>query len=161
MRRKIFLLFPNILAILGLIIFSQVNSYSKSLAPGDAELWSNIRFRYEIQNNFNLKAYGGNPVVGEEDDNFLLGRFRAGFKYRPFESILLSAGIQHSDVWDNALDDSSFFQKSFNREHNSYNIQLANCGLCCLTQFRHGKFRTSDFKDYACARNTVLSYKQT
>ena len=119
-NRKIFLLFQNISAIIALIIFFPVNSYSKSLAAGDVEFWSNIRFRYEIQNNFNLKAYGEDPIAGEEDDKFLLGRFRAGFTYRPFENILLSAGIQHSDVWDNALDDSSFFNKSFNREHNSY-----------------------------------------
>ncbi|MBW1679802.1 MAG: alginate export family protein, partial [Deltaproteobacteria bacterium] len=42
---------------------------------------TNIRLRYEFQDNFNQKYYGDNPKRGSSDDGFLLGRFRAGFDY--------------------------------------------------------------------------------
>jgi len=82
--------------------------------------WSVLRFRYEYQNNFNIKSYGDDPAVGEKDDGFLMGRLRAGFRYIPFKNLLLSLGIQHSVVWDLALEDEDFYNKKFRRQHNPY-----------------------------------------
>lgn len=45
------------------------------------KLGVNVRFRYEYQNNFNIKSYGKDPVVGEENDGFIIGRFRTGLDY--------------------------------------------------------------------------------
>lgn len=93
----------------------ELNRYENKLV-----FWSNIRFRYEIQNNFNLKSYGKNPVIGDEDDSFLLGRYRFAFKGKLFKNTFFSAGIQHSEVWDLKINESSFYKNVFGREHNPY-----------------------------------------
>ena len=82
--------------------------------------WSSVRFRYELQNNFNLKSYGSDPVVGEEDDAFLLGRLRLGVKGRLTDTISYSAGIQHSEVWGLDIPESAFFKGPFGRQNNPY-----------------------------------------
>lgn len=79
---------------------------------------ANIRFRYEFQDNFNQKFYGGNHARGSSDDGFLLGRFRAGLDYRPYKNIHLSLWMQDAEVWDIALPDSAFYNGKFGREHN-------------------------------------------
>ena len=79
---------------------------------------TNIRFRYEFQDNFNQKYYGDNPGRGSSDDGFLLGRFRAGFDYYPTDKIHLVLWMQDSEAWDIALPDGAFFNGKFGREHN-------------------------------------------
>ena len=79
---------------------------------------TNIRFRCEFQDNFNQKYYGDNLVRGSSDDGLLLGRFRAGFDYRPFQNIHLALWMQDSEVWDIALPDSAFYKGTFGMEHN-------------------------------------------
>ncbi|RLB17643.1 MAG: hypothetical protein DRG63_03450 [Deltaproteobacteria bacterium] len=54
--------------------------------------WTNVRFRYEYQDNFNMKPYGSPPVIGKTDDSFLLGRLRVGLRYLPMKNLELSQG---------------------------------------------------------------------
>jgi len=88
--------------------------------PAGPALWGGLRFRHEFQDNFNLKSYGDSPVVGDEEDNFLLGRLRLGIKGRLYKNVFFSAGIQHAEVWGMEINESQFFKKSFDREHNPY-----------------------------------------
>lgn len=96
-----------------------------SLFPGpvcqageDLTFEASIRIRSEFQNNFNQKYYGGNPPRGSGDDGFLLVRMRFGFDYRPFEEFHISLKVQDSEVWDIALPDSAFYNKTFDTQHN-------------------------------------------
>jgi len=91
---------------------------SKALAGDKLVFGTDIRLRYEFQDNFNQKYYGDNPKQGASDDGFLLGRFRAGLDYRPCETIHLTVWMQHSEVWDMALPDSAFYNQKLEREHN-------------------------------------------
>jgi hypothetical protein len=84
------------------------------------KFWSNIRFRYEMQDNHNAQYYGSDPAKGKEDDTFLLGRFRFGFHYNLNEIIHLSVGIQHSEVWDLALKEDDFYKSIFGHPNNPY-----------------------------------------
>ncbi len=107
------------------LIQAPVSSMAKAVEtskkkPSKLTFWSNIRFRYEGQDNFNIKSYGDNALVGEEDDNFLLGRFRLGFKGNLYKNIFYSLGIQHAEVWDLEVSESKFYKKPFGREHNPY-----------------------------------------
>lgn len=88
--------------------------------PDRINIWGSARFRYEGQDNFNLKSYGKHPVVGDEDDTFLLGRFRLGFKGQLYKNISYSIGMQHSEVWGLAINDSKFEKACFGCEHNPY-----------------------------------------
>ena len=76
------------------------------------------RFRYEFQNNFNQLYYGTYPAKGTSDDGFLLGRFRAGFDYRPLKKIHFSMWMQDSEAWGLALSNNAFYNKKFGMEHN-------------------------------------------
>jgi hypothetical protein len=87
-------------------------------------VWSNVRLRYELQEGFNVKSYGKPPVVGNEDDTFLLGRLRLGLSGKLSGKILFSAGIQHSEVWGLAIGESRFYKPPFSREHNPYEDDL-------------------------------------
>ncbi len=69
-----------------LFIFTSLVA-SKALAGEKLVFGTEIRLRYEFQNNFNQKCYGDNPKQGTSGDGFLLGRFRAGLDYRPSETI--------------------------------------------------------------------------
>jgi len=93
-------------------------SIPKSEANDKLKFGATIRFRYEFQNNFNQKYYGDNPKRGSSDDGFLLGRFRAGFDYRPSKKIHLALWMQDSEVWDIALPCKVFYKKKFDMEHN-------------------------------------------
>jgi len=84
------------------------------------ELWGNIRFRYEMQDNFNAQFYGNDPAKGKDDDSFIIGRFRFGAHYNPNEIIHLSAGLQHSEVWDLAMKENDFYKSFFSHSHNPY-----------------------------------------
>jgi len=82
--------------------------------------WTNIRLRYEYQDDFNGKFYGDEPKAGKSNDGFLLGRFRFGFHYYPNEIIHLSVGTQHAEAWDLALKESDYYNSNFDRFHNPY-----------------------------------------
>ncbi len=92
----------------------------KNMGKKKLEFWSNIRFRYEMQDNFNAKYYGSNPAQGKEDDSFLIGRFRFGFRYHLNKIIHLSVGVQHSEAWDLAMKDENFHKSFFEHQHNPY-----------------------------------------
>ena len=88
------------------------------------DLGLNVRFRYEYQNNFNIKSYGKDPVVGEQDDGFLIGRIRTGIDYYFSSKLHVSLWIQDSRVWDLDVPDKTFYKYNFNREHNPYKDPL-------------------------------------
>ena len=79
---------------------------------------TDIRFRYEFEDNFNQKFYGDHPKEGSSDDGFFLGRFQAGFDYRPYKNIRLYLTMVDSDAWDVALPDNAFYSKKFGLENN-------------------------------------------
>lgn len=120
----------RLLFLIGVIILllHEGYGYGAGLAKDKKEIqagrklafWANVRFRYEYQDNFNMKSYGDRPVIGESNDGFLLGRFRTGLDYNPFKNIHLALGIQHSEVWGLALEERDFFSAKFDREHNPY-----------------------------------------
>ena len=84
------------------------------------KVWGSIRFRYENQDNFNAIYYGPSPATGKDSDAFTLGRFRFGFSYHPNENIHLSVGMQHSAVWDLAMNDDEFYKPIFEKPNNPY-----------------------------------------
>jgi hypothetical protein len=81
--------------------------------PSTLTFGLNLRTRYEFQDGFNQKFYGDAPRQGESTDGFLLGRFRAGFDWRPSESVHVALWGQHADVWDSALTDGAFYNSTF------------------------------------------------
>ena len=87
-------------------------------ADNELTFGSNVRLRYEFQDNLNQKYYGANPGRGSSDDGFLLGQFRAGFDYRPSKRVHMALWMQNSEVWDRALPDSVFYNKNFDTAHN-------------------------------------------
>jgi hypothetical protein len=98
--------------ILSSLVVSKVKAEEKLVFGTD------IRLRYEFQENFNQKYYSDDPPKGSSDDGFLLGRFRAGFDYRPTETIRMALWIQHSDVWSMALDEGDFYNQIIRCGHN-------------------------------------------
>ncbi|MDY6951572.1 MAG: alginate export family protein [Thermodesulfobacteriota bacterium] len=111
-----------VLVVLSLILMPAVYGHAASKGAQDCKLsaWTNIRFRYEYQDNFNGKFYGDAPQAGKSNDNFLLGRFRFGLHYYPHEMIHLSVGTQHSEAWDLALEEGDFYNSRFGRFQNPY-----------------------------------------
>ena len=110
----------KILAVLSVVLLFQ-GFLGHGIAQSQEEkltFGANIRFRYEFQDNFNQLYYGDNPKRGASNDGFLLGRFRAGFDYKPYKNIHLSLWMQDSEVWDIALPDSAFYKGNFGMEHN-------------------------------------------
>ena len=81
---------------------------------------ADIRFRYEVMDDFNLKYYGEKPKQGKSDDSFLLGRFRLGLDYRPTEKIHMALWGQHAQVWDIGFKESDFYNSNFDQENNPY-----------------------------------------
>ncbi|MCK4379446.1 MAG: alginate export family protein, partial [Deltaproteobacteria bacterium] len=76
------------------------------------------RLRFESQNNFNLKYYGPDPPKGDASDGFLLSRVRAGFDYRPNETLHLSLWVQDARIWGSGFDDRDFYNGLVGMEHN-------------------------------------------
>ena len=79
---------------------------------------SEMRLRYEFQNNFNQKFYGDGPGQGSSNDGFLLGRFRAGLDWYPTDKIHIAVWGQDSEAWDMDMPNSSFYKKNFLCDHN-------------------------------------------
>jgi hypothetical protein len=111
----------SILSLLILMfLIAPAAAQNKDAPPANASLLTfglTMRFRYEFQNNFNQKFYGDNPGRGSSNDGFLLGRFRAGFNWRPTDKIHLSLWGQHSESWDCALPDSAFYNSTLRATH--------------------------------------------
>lgn len=82
-------------------------------------IWSSLRLRYEYQDGFNAMYYGDDPAAGDEPDDFLSGRVRAGLRYSPLGYLNFSLGLQYADVWGESFEDEDYFNKQFDREHNS------------------------------------------
>ena len=108
-----------LLATLGLSLLLTIVSTSIVIAEEEKLTFgADIRFRGEYQDNFNQKYYGDNPANGSSSDSFLLGRFRAGFDYRPSGNLHFALWGQDSEVWDISLSDDNFYKKNFGMENN-------------------------------------------
>ena len=132
-RLKLFVLMEGLCFLIG--TSPCMGAQMQADTSGKLVFWSSLRFRYEMQDNFNIKSYGARPIAGKQDDSFLIGRLRLGFSYQPLEDVLVSIGMQQSMVWDLALDKSDFYNTKFDRENNPYEdkwepfntyIQLSN-----------------------------------
>ena len=117
----------GILLVISVAIFLLDGSYGDCLADttkgsdkNKLTLGANVRFRYEILDDFNLKYYGENSKQGKSDDGFLLGRFRLGMDYRPAKNIHIAVWGQYADVWDQGFKDNDFYNSTFGQEHNPY-----------------------------------------
>ncbi len=97
--------------------------FSLGISPAVAEsdklsFGLETRLRFESQNDFNLKYYGPQPPKGEACDGFLLSRIRAGFDYRPNETLHLALWVQDARIWGSGFDDRDFYSGLVNMEHN-------------------------------------------
>jgi len=79
-----------------------------------------VRFRVESLDNFNLAFYGGNPARGKARDQFLLGRFRAGFDYTPSKVVHLALWGQDAREWGYGFKDKDFYNPVFGTQHNPF-----------------------------------------
>lgn len=105
LREKVRTLF--FIVILGIAIFvfpALLYAKAKKLSFG-----TDMRFRTESQGNFNVKYYGPHPHRGGESNNFLLGRLRLGFDYRPHDSVHIALWGQDAREWGNNLHDKDFY----------------------------------------------------
>ncbi len=105
-----------ILSLASILFCSIAHAKDASLRFG-----TDLRFRYEFQDDFNMKYYGDNPPQGSSnDDAFLLGRFRAGFDYLPSYTTHLALWMQDAEAWDLAIPDSAFYNSTLGDENNPY-----------------------------------------
>ena len=91
---------------------------------GKLTFGTEIRFRGESQNGFNAKYYGSHPPKGDEPDNFLLGRFRLGFDYRPSKVIHVALWGQDAREWGSGFHNRDFYNRNFQAEFSPYTDEL-------------------------------------
>ena len=100
-------------------------------AKDTLSFWSELRLRYEAQDNYYYKYYGSDTTDNTNDvpENFLLGRLRAGLAYNPFEFLKISLGVQYAGAWGESLNEEDFYSKEFGKEHNTLeeNPELFDC----------------------------------
>lgn len=82
--------------------------------------YGDLRYRYEVQDNFNAKYYGSQPPAGNGSDSFLLQRLRLGVHYRLTERVALAAGIQDSRAFGVGLPDNEFYKKPLGMINHPY-----------------------------------------
>lgn len=77
----------------------------KEIAIGNAKLdiGGSLRFRFEYQNNFNIKKYGQDTI-----DGFLLERLRLNFKLAKSKDLFAFVQLQDAHVWDSDFDEDDF-----------------------------------------------------
>ncbi|MBN2644730.1 MAG: alginate export family protein [Desulfuromonadaceae bacterium] len=113
-----------LLRLLLLFMFLTLTAMPAFAATGEEKPYSiylDLRYRYEYQHHFNLKAYGENPAKGESCDGFWLHRLRVGGTLRLHPNLILAVGIQDARVFESDLDANSFFYSSkYDHENNSY-----------------------------------------
>lgn len=91
-----------------------------SAAAGDFSGYVQARYRYEQNDNFNVRFYGEHPGRGDADDSFLLQRLRAVVTYNFSEKVLFSVGVQDSRVYGLGLPDDLFANSSLGRPHDPF-----------------------------------------
>jgi len=101
--------------IIVLIMASPLSAKTPKLTFG-----TEVRFRGESLDNFNLAFYGPNPSKGKSHDQFLLGRFRAGFDYTPNQVIHLALWGQDAREWGYGFNDKDFYNPVFGTQHNPF-----------------------------------------
>ena len=110
------------LVYLGIVIVTYQIAFFAGISPIYAKtskltFGTDVRFRFESQNDFNQKYYGSHPPKGDTHDNFLLGRFRLGFDYRPNETVHVALWGQDARVWGNSLHDKDFYKPVIGMKH--------------------------------------------
>lgn len=68
------------------------------------------RLRYELLDNLNFSFYGEDPPKGVGHDGLVIGRFRAGFDYRPTKNLHFALWGADAEAWD--FDSEDLFYKS-------------------------------------------------
>ena len=96
----------------------------KKTKPGKLIFGTKIRFRGESQDGFNAKYYGPHPPKGNEPDNFLLGRFRLGFDYRPSKVIHVALWGQDARQWGSGFHNEDFYSRILRTEFSPYTDEL-------------------------------------
>ena len=101
-----------------------VLSSSAALATSPFSAYIDLRYRYEYQHHFNLKAYGEQPVKGDSCDGFWLQRLRIGASWQARDWLTIAIGLQDSRVFDSALESETYFyNKKVDHEKNAYEDQ--------------------------------------
>lgn len=81
---------------------------------------SELRFRYENLNNFNISGYGDNVPAGKENDSIYLGRIRAGFNYTPSDMIRFSLWGYQANAWDFSVPRQAFYNPVLGQKDGPY-----------------------------------------
>ncbi|MBF0644593.1 alginate export family protein [Desulfuromonas acetoxidans] len=111
-------------SIVTLIVCATLCFSSAALAASTFSGYVDLRYRYEYQHHFNLKAYGEQPAKGESCDGFWLQRLRIGGSWRANDWLTVAVGMQDSRVFDSDLDaDSYFYNKRLDHQKNPYEDQ--------------------------------------
>ena len=101
-----------------IFLILSVSLSSAALAKTPFRLRTDIRYRWEYEDNFNQKFYGKDPPRGNGDDGFLLQRIRLVFDSYLHRNIHLSMGLQDSRAYDVALPNDAFYNSRLGLEHN-------------------------------------------
>jgi len=97
---------------------------NKDKKKGKLTFGTEIRLRFESQDNFNLKFYGPDPPNGDTNDKFVLWRLRMGVDYRPNEVIHLRLWGQDARDFGCGFDKEDFYNPIFRMETNPCEDQL-------------------------------------
>lgn len=106
------------------LVFSAWGILPAYARPQSLTFGTQVRFRGESQNNFNAKYYGPHPPRGNEPDNFLLGRFRLGFDYRPNEIVHIALWGQDAREWGSGFHNRDFYNRTLRMEFSPYTDEL-------------------------------------
>jgi hypothetical protein len=101
------------------ILFFAASSLYAAM-PAKLTFGTEIRYREEFLNNFNLAFYGPHPPKGKSHSEFLLQRVRSGFDYTPNNVIHIALWGQDARDWGTGFTDSDFYNPIFGTENNPY-----------------------------------------
>jgi len=79
-----------------------------------------LRFRYENLNNFNITGYGNNVPAGKQNDSIYLGRIRIGINYSLSDKVRFSLWGYQSSSWDLSVPRKAFYNPKFGQEDCPY-----------------------------------------
>lgn len=79
-----------------------------------------LRFRYENLNNFNITGYGKDVPMGNEDDSIYLGRVRVGANYTLTDNVRFSLWGYQANAWDFSVPRKAFYNSTFGQEDDPY-----------------------------------------
>ena len=77
-----------------------------------------IRFRYEMFDNYNDKYFGANPSKGKSKDTFLLSRIRLGLDYRATDTLSARLSMQDARAFGWGFSYKDWYSREFGMEDN-------------------------------------------